>query len=85
MVWMQYKGLRRRRRRLRQRGDRVIAVVLKLRLCVYVHAHAERARHVGTGGAKDAAWRQLTSISIETAHTRAPVIGNTRDEMGESA
>lgn len=72
--------------------DHVIAAVLKLRLYVYMYAHAERARHVctrgatwgvGTGGAKETAPRRLTSISIETAHTRSGDREHARREWGK--
>lgn len=73
--------------------DHVIAAVLKLRLYVYMYAHAERARHVhveprgawGPEGAKETAPRRLTSISIETAHTRSGDREHARRDGGKGS
>ena len=95
VVWMQYKGLRRRRLWQRRSCDCGCAQIASLRLHVRTcqmraWSHVEwRPPELGAGscGAKEVARRRLTSISIEIAPllTRAPVIGNTRDEMGERA
>lgn len=66
-------------------GDHVIAATLKLRLCIYVYAHAKCARHVRTGGTKGVARRRLTSISIETAHTRSRDREHARRDGGKDS